>query len=129
MAVAILGSLPPVLKAVADSLRQMAGAQTDPATAFLMRVEPLRPALSGSGEVGYLRDAARIGPEPHPVARPRLIAYSMAPLRVRESQDLPLVIFDSDEAAAEPAAAAHAGWRLILDLRDGIKLYRTRAGE
>jgi hypothetical protein len=93
---------------------------------FLQRIEPLREHLPSSGIVGYVQDSSSLDQRRiHPAARLPLMRYAFAPLRIAPDEGRPLVIFDSDDPDAQPLQAVAGQWSLLLDRRDGIKLYRV----
>jgi hypothetical protein len=52
----------------------------------------------------------------------------LLPVIVRRSADTALVIFDADDQQAIPLPARTNEWSQVVDLQNGVRLYRTRGG-
>lgn len=97
---------------------------------YLEKVEPLNRLLPEKASLGFVIDTDHMNPEiRHPGARFGLTEYALLPRLVDMSLDHPLVIVDSDDAQAEPAIAVRSGWTLMVDLHNGVRVYRTREGK
>jgi hypothetical protein len=98
----------------------------DEVTLFLARCDRLAPHLPATGRIGYF-----VRPEEFETrkslhtARLELMQYALAPRVIETFSGQEFVIFDSDEPAAFPTAAASRDWQLVADLHDGFKLYGT----
>lgn len=94
---------------------------TDPTTRFERRLAPLRAALAGTAEVGYLPPAARTDMASATVHLYTL-TYALAPTVVRDGADGPLVVADEvkDPRALPPEL------EVVRDFGDGLFLLRRR---
>jgi hypothetical protein len=95
---------------------------------FLARYEPLGPLLPPDEAARFLvdldhADVARM----HPSARLYIAQYAVSPRRLWDKAVSHWVVVDSDRAEALPEIAASAHWRLVADLHNGVRLYRTDA--
>jgi hypothetical protein len=101
-------------------------ARGDEVTHFLARCQRLGASLPATGRIGYIvRPQDVVLRKPIRRARLTLLQYALAPRVVEEFSDQELVIFDSDDPTAVPATAERGDWRLVADLDDGLKLFRT----
>jgi hypothetical protein len=91
---------------------------------FVTRFEPLLPLLPQDEPADYLLDQQHSDIERlHPGARLLLARYAVAPRRLTENAGSRWIVVDSDRPDVAPEAAA--GWTLLADLRNGVRLYRT----
>jgi hypothetical protein len=111
------------IKTLGQVVRAPAG---DEVTLFLARCQRLASHLPATGRIGYfVRPEEAETRKSLDTARLELLQYALAPRMIEKLSDQELVIFDSDDLAAFPAAAAHRDWQLVADLHDGFKLFRT----
>jgi hypothetical protein len=91
----------------------------------LARFQRLEPYLPPRGHVGYLCDSTvSEGRRRDGVYQAMRAQYALAPHLVERFADQSLVIFDSTDPAAYPATAYSNSWELVVDLGDGLKLFR-----
>jgi hypothetical protein len=97
---------------------------------FLARCRRLEPHLPASGRIGY-RAPSALAQTHSPVKgdRLQLMRYALAPRIVEQFWDHELVIFDADDPALAPSQKESRGWRVVADLGDGMKLFRTAGDE
>ncbi len=101
-------------------------------SSLLDRVTPLKPWLKDEKIVGYVEKDEKhkivaFGNDHHFSA----LQYVLSPVLVRHYEkhpDCPLVIVDSDDPSALQSLVNERGWTLIVDLGNGINLYRQAAG-
>jgi hypothetical protein len=106
------------------------GKPSDGISEFVARCHRLEPHLPAAGPIGYRAPPARA--EAHsPVKgdRLQLMRYALAPRIVEQFWDHQLVIFDADDPALSPSPKESRGWRVVADLGDGMKVYRTAGDE
>jgi hypothetical protein len=94
---------------------------------FMTRFEPLAALLPPGQVTGYLFDEAHANLGlMHPDNRFYLAQYALVPHLVDRTPAHRLVIVDSDSPTATPEMALREHWTLVADLRQGVKLFRTR---
>jgi hypothetical protein len=106
------------------------GKTSDGINEFLSRCRRLEPHLPANGAIGYRAPPTREQTFP-PVKgdRLQLMRYALAPRIVEQFWDHQLVIFDADDPALSPSPKESRGWRVVADLGDGMKVYRTTGDE
>jgi hypothetical protein len=92
IALVIVAALLPAAGVWLDVLRHpdMLRRRADPISVFEHRIAPLRGALRGSRVVGYLPPQHI----EHSVSHLYTLRYALAPIRVSQQSDLPLVVAD-----------------------------------
>ena len=94
---------------------------------FLARYEPLRGLMPEMAVTGFLADERHIDPAlMHPDGRRFLAQYALSPRRLGDCKASEWVIVDSDHPEIPPEIATSSHWTLMADLRNGVRLYRTR---
>jgi len=109
-------------------------AQADPkpdATAALVaRFEAIKAHVREQTSLGYLSDARHLDPRRSALLkRLSLAQFALAPRIVERTTNREFVIFDSDRPEATPDIATLEGWKLVADLQNGVKLFRTARHE
>lgn len=100
--------------------------ESDAPRLMIARFEPLAGRVPPGTTLGYYFDQAHANLQLcHPHERFYLAQYALAPLLVERSLTRALVLVDSDDPSAPPALAAEGGWTLLVDLKNGVRLYRT----
>jgi hypothetical protein len=98
-----------------------------PAEQCMDRYEPLGELLPAATVTGFLADQRHLDPEAMPLdARLYLAQYALSPRRLVGGATSRWVIVDSDCPETTPEVAASSHWILSADLRNGVRLYRTR---
>jgi hypothetical protein len=94
---------------------------------YVARYEPLRKLLPAAKVTGFLADSPHLDPEVmEPGARFFLAQFALSPRRVACGTAPRWVVVDSDHPEIAPEIAASSHWILSADLRNGVRLYRTR---
>ena len=105
---------------------------TDPVTIHEARIEQLKPVLPASGVVGYVTTVEndRIFAKEKAfqnveyLAQYALTQYTLAPLIVQNSPDLPLVVGNFLDGPPAPGFLERHGLIPLRDFGDGLVLYR-----
>jgi hypothetical protein len=93
---------------------------------LVAKYELLRPLLPQDEVTGFVLDDPHLNPDLiQPDARLFLAQYALSPRLVGPDATSRLVIVESDCPESVPDVAAAAGWILLSDLRNGVRLYRT----
>jgi len=110
---------------------QLARGPTDgDAETYLARGRRLAPHLPPKGGIGYIAAPARLQTRtPLQGGRLTLLQHALAPRMIERFSGQSLVIFDCDEPTASPAVEVSEGWRLVVDLGDGLKLFNAAEHE
>jgi len=106
--------------------------ETDPVTIHEARIAQLRPLLPSSGAVGYVTTvenreifaAEKTFTNVEFLAQYVLTQYTLAPLIVLNSPDLPLVVGNFIDGPPAPGFLEKNGLVPLRDLGDGLILYR-----
>jgi hypothetical protein len=104
----------------------------DPVTIHEARIEQLKGSLPASGEVGYVTTVEnekifayeRAFQNVEYLAQYVLTQYTLAPLIVRNSPELPLVVGNFLDGPPAPGFLEKNGLAPIKDFGDGLILYR-----
>lgn len=92
---------------------------------FLARFQRLEPYLPARDHVGYLFDSREYAGQRRDSDYQAIRAqYALAPRMIERFTDQDFVIFDSPNPAALPQAADGKAWQLVVDMQDGLKLFR-----
>ncbi len=106
------------------------GKTSDGINEFLTRCRRLESHLPAKGAIGYRAPpASEQARSPVKGDRLQLMRYALAPRIVEQFWDHQLVIFDTDDPALSPSPKESCRWRVVADLEDGIKVYRTAGDE
>ena len=105
---------------------------TDPVTLHEARIEQLKPLLPASGAIGYITTVEndrifakeRVFQNVEYLAQYALTQYTLAPLIVRNSPDLPLVVGNFLDGPPAPGFPEKHGLVPLRDFGDGLGLYR-----
>lgn len=108
----------------------------DPVTIHEARIEQLKGLLPPSGEVGYVTTvendrifaAERAFRNVEYLAQYVLTQYTLAPLIVRNSPDLPLVVGNFLDGPPPPGFLAKHRLEPLRDFGEGLVLFRREAG-
>jgi len=106
--------------------------QTDPVTIHEARIEQLKPSLPASGAVGYVTTVEndRIFAMEKAIknveylAQYALTQYTLAPVIVRNSPDMPLVVGNFIDGPPAPGFLERHRLVPLKDFGDGLVLYR-----
>jgi len=106
--------------------------ETDSVTIHEARINQLEPFLPASGAVGYVTTVEndqifakeRAFQNVEYLAQYVLTQYTLAPLIVRNSPDLPLVVGNFLDGPPAPGFPAKHGLAPLRDFGDGLVLYR-----
>ena len=106
--------------------------QIDPVTIHEARIEQLKPSLPPSGAVGYVTTvendrifaAEKAIQNVEYLAQYALTQYTLAPLIVRNSPDLPLVIGNFLDGPPAPGFVEAHGLIPLRDFGEGLILYQ-----
>ncbi len=106
--------------------------EPDPVTIHEARIAQLRPLLPSAGAVGYVTTVEndrifakeRAFQNVEYLAQYALTQYTLAPLIVRNSPDLPLVIGNFLDGPPAPGFLEKHGLVPLKDFGDGLVLYR-----
>ena len=106
--------------------------KTDPVTIHEARIEQLKPLLPASGAVGYVTTvendrifaAEKAIQNVEYLAQYALTQYTVAPLIVRNSPDLPLVIGNFLDGPPAPGFVEAHGLIPLRDFGEGLILYQ-----
>jgi hypothetical protein len=106
------------------------GRSSDGIDEFLNRCRRLERHLPATGRIGYRAPPANPGARVTVKGdRLQLMRYALAPRIVEQFWDHQLVIFDADDRASSPSPGESRGWRVVADLEDGMKVFRTAGDE
>ncbi len=94
---------------------------------FVAKYEPLRPWLPADEVVRFVIDEPHIRSAPAAIERLGLAMYAVAPRWLAEKAASRWVVVDSDCPEIVPEIAVSGRWTLIVDLHNGVRLYRTDA--
>jgi hypothetical protein len=92
---------------------------------FVARYAALRAWLPADEVVRYVVDASNVDQAPPASERYGLALYAVSPRRMAADVASRWVVVDSDRPAMAPKIAVSGHWRLIVDLHNGVRLYRT----
>jgi hypothetical protein len=93
---------------------------------FVAKYAPLRRWLPADEVACFLvAEPQIVRAVPPVVERPSLAQYAVAPRRLAENVASRWVVVDSDSPEAVPRAAVSGRWKLVVDLHNGVRLYRT----
>ena len=106
--------------------------ETDPVTIHEARIAQLKPLLPASGAVGYVTTVEndrifateKAFQNVEYLAQYALTQYTLAPLIVRNSPDLPLVVGNFLDGPPAPGFLEKNGLVPLKDFGDGLILYR-----
>jgi len=106
--------------------------KTDPVTIHEARIEQLKPLLPASGAIGYVTTvendrifaAEKAIQNVEYLAQYALTQYTLAPLIVRNSPDLPLVIGNFLDGPPAPGFVEAHGLIPLRDFGEGLVLYQ-----
>ena len=93
---------------------------------FVARFEKLRPCLPDHGVIGYFCELPGLSLPLTIPGRKSLAQYALSPPTLELDTRHPFVIFDTDDPQIACEAAVRENWRLIVDLQNGVRLYRTQ---
>jgi len=92
---------------------------------WIAKYEPLRDWLPADEAAQFTIDQSHADRQRlHPDARLYLARYAVSPKRLSAEATSRWVVVDSDCPDIEPAGAVSGRWPLIVDLRNGVRLYR-----
>ena len=126
-----------VLSLLVQSIRIYAGLpERDPVTIHEARIGQLKGSLPLSGEVGYVTTvendrifaAERAFRNVEYLAQYALTQYTLAPLIVRNSPELPLVVGNFIDGPPPPGFLEKNGLVPLKDFGEGLILYRRETG-
>jgi len=101
---------------------------------MIPRFSPLMPWLSGEKSASFL-EIDNLGHSVVPFGndqRLRVVQYILSPVLIRRTEqdpDCPLVIVDSDDGNVFQELASERGWTILVDLGNGVRLFRQAKGE
>jgi hypothetical protein len=118
---------------VRNAWRPYADRGPSEAERLLARYEPLRSLLPPDETVRFVVDEKNLKPGKsgslHSGARLFLAQYAVSPRLLTQEGPARWIVVDSDLPVIVPQAAAVGHWQLVEDLHNGVRLYRTDAGD
>ena len=127
IAICALGSTRALPRAVQLS---QADPTPDATAALVARFEAIKPHVRKQISLGYLSDARHLDPRRSSLLKRLYLAqFALAPRIVERTTHREFVIFDSDRPEVTPDIATLEGWKLVVDLHNGVKLFRTARQE
>lgn len=97
------------------------------AARFIEKYSAAGPFLTSGQPVGYLPDPAHMDLDLMPLTgRLSLAQYSLSPPVVGPLADQSLMLFESDDPRGMPDPETVRAWTLVVDLQNGLKLFRRR---